>query len=142
MTKDKLTAVPNKDTRWKQRFQNFEKAFLLLERTLKIKQPSEAEGGGIIQFYEATFELSWKMLKDYLDEQGFTVTSPREAIKQAFQSDIIEDGHIWIEALEDRNLTTHTYDEKTAAKVIKRIRENYFPVINQLYNYMKNIINT
>lgn len=123
-----------KDVRWKQRFQNFEKAFLLLERTLKIKNPSEAEKGGLIQFYEMAFELAWKLMKDYLEEMGFTVYSPREAIKQAFQSGIIEDGQGWMDALEDRNITTHTYDEDTAEKVVSTIRASYFPMLRQLYS--------
>jgi nucleotidyltransferase substrate binding protein (TIGR01987 family) len=123
-----------KDIRWKQRFQNFEKAFLLLERTLEIKKPSEAEKGGLIQFYEMAFELAWKLMKDYLDELGFTVNSPREAIKQAFQSGIIEEGQGWIDALEDRNITTHTYDEATAEKVVSTIRAFYFPMLRQFYS--------
>lgn len=126
-----------KDIRWKQRLQNFEKAFLLLERTLKIKNPSEAERGGLIQFYEMAFELGWKLMKDYLEEEGFTVNSPREAIKQAFQSGVIDAGQQWIDALEDRNLTTHTYDESTAEKVVATIRTSYFPVLKHLYTVMK-----
>ena len=55
-----------KEIRWKQRFVNFEKTFLLLERTVKIGELSEAERGGLIQFYEVSFELSWKTMKDYL----------------------------------------------------------------------------
>ncbi|MBU0567229.1 nucleotidyltransferase substrate binding protein [bacterium] len=129
--------VKNKDIRWKQRFQNFDKAYLLLERTLKIENPSEAERGGVIQFYEMAFELAWKLMKDYLDEQGFTVQSPREAIKQAFQSGIIEDGHVWIDALEDRNLTTHTYDEDIATEVVSKIRMVYFPALSQLYDLLR-----
>ncbi|MBN1849210.1 MAG: nucleotidyltransferase substrate binding protein [Deltaproteobacteria bacterium] len=127
----------NKDIRWKQRFQNYEKAFLLMKRTLEIQNPSEAEKGGIIQFYEMAFELAWKLMKDYLEEVGYTVNSPREAIKQAFQSGIIEDGQKWIEALEDRNLTTHTYDESIAEKVVSAIRSLYFPILMQLYSFMK-----
>ncbi len=127
-------ATGKKDIRWKQRFQNFEKAFMLLERTLKINNPSEAEKGGLIQFYEMSFELAWKLMKDYLEELGFTVNSPREAVKQAFQSGIIEDGQGWIDALEDRNLTTHTYDESTAEKVVSTIRSSYFPMLQQLHS--------
>lgn len=127
----------NKDIRWKQRFQNFEKAFLLLQRTLEIQNPSEAEKGGLIQFYEMAFELAWKLMKDYLFEQGFTVNSPREAIKQAYQSDIIDNGQEWIDALEDRNLTTHTYDESIADKVVSAIRKSYFPILNELYSSLK-----
>ena len=127
-----------KDTRWKQRFQNYEKSFLLLKRTLEIENPSEAEKGGLIQFYEMAFELAWKLLKDYLYELGFDINSPREAIKQAYQSDIINSGQEWIDALEDRNLTTHTYDEETAEKVVKSINESYFPLLDELYNRLKN----
>jgi nucleotidyltransferase substrate binding protein (TIGR01987 family) len=127
----------SKDIRWKQRFQNFEKSFLLLKRTLEIKKPSEAERGGLIQFYEMTFELAWKLLRDYLYEQGFSVNSPREAIKQAYLSEIIADGQGWIDALEDRNLTTHTYDEETALKVVKSIKDAYFPLLNALYTSIK-----
>jgi len=71
------------DIRWQQRFHNYEKAFLLLERALTIAAPSEVERGGIIQFYEMAFELAWKVMKDYLEQLGFTVNSPRDAIKQA-----------------------------------------------------------
>ena len=72
----------NKDTRWKQRFHNFEKALQLLERGLQLKNPSETERGGIIQFYEMSFELSWKLMKDYLNEEGYNIKSPKQAIKQ------------------------------------------------------------
>ncbi len=126
-----------KELRWKQRFQNFEKAYRLLERTLNIKNPSEAERGGLIQFYEMAFDLSWKLIKDYLDEQGFNVQSPREAFKQGFQLGIIENGQTWIEALEDRNLTTHTYDEGAAKKVIATIRSDYFPILKKMYQRLK-----
>ncbi|MCK4345422.1 MAG: nucleotidyltransferase substrate binding protein, partial [Bacteroidales bacterium] len=66
----------NKDIRWKQRFQNFEKAFLLLEKAVSIDNPSEVERAGLIQFFEITFELSWKLMADYLEELGFVANSP------------------------------------------------------------------
>ena len=127
----------NKEIRWKQRFVNFEKAFRTLERTVAIENPSEAERGGLVQFFEVTFELSWKTLKDYLEADGFQVKSPREVLKQAFQSGIIQDGHVWMEALEDRNLTAHTYNEETALKIDRLIREHYFPAIVALHEILK-----
>jgi nucleotidyltransferase substrate binding protein (TIGR01987 family) len=120
------------DVRWKQRFQNFDRACALLERTAANPDLSEAERGGLIQFFEMAFELSWKLLKDYLVTEGYGVTSPREAIKQAFQNQLIQDGGVWLTALEDRNLTTHTYDEETALRVEKKIREHYLPLLRQL----------
>lgn len=117
------------DIRWKQRFIHFQRSFQLLENTMAIQHPSEAERAGLIQFFEISFELSWKVLKDYLEEEGFTISSPRDAIKQAFQINIINDGHVWIEALKDRNLTVHTYEEKIAIAVEKKIRGTYFPAL-------------
>jgi len=59
------------DIRWKQRFVYFSKAFKLLEQTIAIKKPSEAERAGLIQFFKMAFELAWKVLKDNLEEEGF-----------------------------------------------------------------------
>lgn len=125
------------DIRWKQRFQNFERSYQLLEDTLRISRPSDAERAGLIQFFEMTFELGWKLMKDYLEDQGFSVNSPKEAIKQAFQSELIEDGHGWVDALNDRNLTTHTYQEETAVKVEQKIRNDYFTLLQALYEQFK-----
>lgn len=129
------------DIRWQQRFHNYEKAFLLLERALTIAAPSEVERGGIIQFYEMAFELAWKLMKDYLEHQGYTVNSPRDAIKQAFQANILDDGQLWIDALSDRNLTTHTYDENKAIEVVANIRTRYFTGLQQLYRRLMSELN-
>ncbi len=129
------------DIRWRQRFQNYEKAFLLLERALSITAPSEVERGGIIQFYEMTFELAWKLMKDYLELQGYTVSSPKDAIKQAFQATILEEGQLWMDALSDRNQTTQTYDENKAIEVTAKIKSHYFPVLQQLYKRMSAELN-
>ncbi|MGD9994139.1 MAG: nucleotidyltransferase substrate binding protein [Salinivirgaceae bacterium] len=126
-----------KELRWKQRYVNLDKAFKLLERTLAIEQPSEAEKGGLIQFYETCFELSWKTLKDYLENEGFEVKSPRETIKQAFQTGIIKHGELWMAALEDRNLTSHIYDEKLINEIAQKIKVHYFALIKELHHFFK-----
>ncbi|MGL5034570.1 MAG: nucleotidyltransferase substrate binding protein [Microcystaceae cyanobacterium] len=125
------------DIRWIQRFSNFERAFLLLSEAIKIECPSIIERAGLIQFFEIAFELSWKVLKDYEEWSGFTVKTPREVLKQAFQSGIITDGQDWIQALQDRNLTAHTYNEKTAIAVEKSIREIYFILLTDFYQTFK-----
>lgn len=127
-----------KEIRWKYRFDNFSKSFKVLSRSLKIAEPSEVERGGVIQFYEMTFELAWKTIKDYLQEEGFEVKSPRTAIKLGIQIELLENAHDWMDALDDRNLTAHTYDEETAKKVYKSIKNIYFPILNQFYVKLKN----
>ncbi len=123
-----------KEVRWKQRFENYKKAFAVLEKAVQIENPSEVEKGGIVQFYEMTFELAWKTLKDYNEAQGFITKSPREAIKQAYQMDIIDDGHRWMEALQDRNVTAHMYDEKNIIEIISRIKSEYYPLLKDLFH--------
>ena len=126
-----------KDIRWKQRFENFNKSYILLEKYSKKSNLNELEQAGIIQFFEMTFELGWKVLKDYLEADGYIVKSPRETIKQAFQNDIINDGHIWIDALSVRNLTTHTYDESLAKKIVDDIINIYFPELKKMHDKLE-----
>lgn len=121
------------DIRWQQRYAHFQKAFRFLEQTVAIAQPSDAERAGLIQFFEMTFELAWKMLKDYLEAEGFSVISPRATIKQAFQAGLLDDGHVWLEALTDRNLTVHTYEESLALAVEQSIKTRYYPALLALH---------
>lgn len=126
------------DVRWKQRFQNLEKSLSFLELAMKIENPDIIQKAGLIQFFEISFELSWNVLKDYLEDQGFfELRSPRDTIKKAFQVGLITDGHLWIQALKNRNLTAHTYDEKMADQVADEIRFVYYPLIQEIYTKLK-----
>lgn len=130
--------MENKDIRWKQRFQNFKKALSLLESSLNILEPDIIQKAGMIQFFEMCFELSWNILKDYFVEQGFTeINSPRTAIKKGFELGLIADGHLWLKLLEDRNITSHVYDEEIVNEVEGLIREKYYPLIKELYETME-----
>lgn len=80
-----------------------------------------------------TFELAWKVLKDYLESEGYIVKSPRETVKQAFQIGLIDNGHVWIDALSNGNLTTHTYNEELAIKMTSEILDAYLPELDKLY---------
>lgn len=123
-----------KEIRWKQRFENFEKTYKLLEKYSEQTITNKLEKAGIIQFFEMAFELAWKVLKDYLESEGYMVKSPRETIKQAFQIGLIDNGHIWIDALADRNLTTYTYDEELASKMATEIISVYLPELKKMYD--------
>ncbi|MBN2897433.1 MAG: nucleotidyltransferase substrate binding protein [Clostridia bacterium] len=122
-----------KEIRWRQRFDNFEKSYRLLAQYVETPIETELERAGIIQLFEVSFELAWKVMKDYLESQAFNVKSPRETIKQAYQIGLVEDGHVWMDALADRNLTVHTYDEKMAKKMLDDIIQVYYPSLRALY---------
>lgn len=126
-----------KDIRWRQRFENFEKSYQLLAQTIEIEKPSVVERAGLIQFFEVTFELSWKLLKDYLESQDVNPKFPRDTIKEAFKYELIQDGDAWMAMLTDRNLTVHTYNETKASEIESKIRNTFFPAIKQLYVQMK-----
>ncbi|SDD75088.1 nucleotidyltransferase substrate binding protein, HI0074 family [Algoriphagus faecimaris] len=125
--------MKNEDIRWKQRFSNFSKVMGHLENALQIPEPDMVQKAGIIQFFEMSFELAWNLVKDYLEEQGFVdIRSPRAALKKAFEVNLLENGHDWMDLLQDRNLTAHTYDEQKSTEMKKLIQEKYFPILKNL----------
>ncbi len=125
------------DIRWKQRYANFEKALRQLKEFVAQPILNKMEKQGLIQCFEYTFELAWKTAKDYLEEEGFDINSPRKAIQTAYQSGLIANGHLWIDALEKRNLMAHTYDEKKADEAEYLIRNQYCLMLSELYEQLK-----
>ncbi len=132
----------SKDVRWKQRFENFEKARKKLHHALSVYQQdrdNEIYQMALIQSFEFNFELGWKTVKDFLQYQGIkNISLPRDVIKYGFQHNIIENGQAWIDMMEDRNLNAHTYDETNADKAIHNITEYYVDAIDQVYDFLKN----
>jgi nucleotidyltransferase substrate binding protein (TIGR01987 family) len=130
------------DVRWKQRFRNFERRFILLRSALDertVESFSELELEGLIQRFEYTFELAWKTLKDYLEYTGIVLEqiTPRAVIKAAFAAKIIDDGQVWIDMLAHRNLMSHVYDFKKFQEVTGAIKNSYLHVLGELYLYLK-----
>ena len=130
--------------RWVQRFENFEKASTnLTETTECIKQNgiNKIYTMALIQAYEIVFELAWKTMKDYLQFNGIITDTPRETIKEAFSKNIISDGQIWIEMMEARNKTSHTYREEYAKSLCDDILNIYSKQTGNLLEFFKGKIN-
>lgn len=127
--------------RWRQRFQNLDRAFGQLTSAVdRISELSDLEKEGLVQRFEYTFELSWKTLKDYLASNGVDAKFPREVVKQAFHYDIIENGDIWMDMLEKRNLIAHTYNEENFKLAVSAIVSSYYPALKQLHNHLKGLL--
>lgn len=118
--------------RCRQRMVNYTKSLAHLRTTVEKESLNEIEKAGLIQFFEVAFELSWKVMKDYLITEGYDVKSPREAIKTAFDYGLISDGVKWLEALEKRNLAAHTYDESILDELEELITHTYYPMMEAL----------
>lgn len=114
-----------KITRFYQRKENFLKALKLLSTQAQKEIKTDENIAALLHFYDMTFELAWKLLKDYLEVEGTIVQSPRGTIKTAFQQGLIAEGHVWLEMLEARNRIAHTYEEEMAKQLSKEIVEHY-----------------
>ncbi|MDT8447246.1 MAG: HI0074 family nucleotidyltransferase substrate-binding subunit [bacterium] len=91
----------------------------------------------LVQAFEFSFELGWKLLKDYLEHQGFErVKTPREAVKLAFKAEVITDGQCWIDMLESRNLMAHSYNEEAAQEAVRLIVSRFQQGLAQLQSYL------
>lgn len=101
---------------------------------------SELETQGLIQAFEFTHELAWKLIKDYFAYQGNpAIVGSRDAVREAFAQGLIDDGEIWMEMIESRNRTSHTYQLNVATEIAARIIERYQPLFGQLLTTMQNL---
>jgi len=130
----------NNENRWRQRFQNFSHAYALFVEIIEdhdVQQLSDLEKEGFIQRFEYTFELAWKTLKDYLEDSGFEVKSPKETIRQAFHNEYITDGEVWMQALEARNRTSHTYNKEVLNNTVDFLVNDFYPTLRDMYFYFE-----
>lgn len=128
------------ELRWQQRFQNFTKAYLQLAEICAQEKLNKFEQAGLVQIFEFTFELGWKVLKDKLNYEGYSMAVPRDVIKQAFQVGYIKDGTTWLDALDKRNLLAHIYNENLAYEAMSLIKDRYFPILSALYLFFNDEI--
>jgi len=120
--------------RFEERKQELQNAIQRLEESV-LAPKSDIVRDSAIQRFEFTFELAWKALQLYLENQGLESGSPRQAIKNAFQQGIFRDEQeteAWLKMLEDRNLTSHTYQEKLAEDIYSRIASAHLPLLKSL----------
>ncbi|MBX2927602.1 MAG: nucleotidyltransferase substrate binding protein [Saprospiraceae bacterium] len=123
-------------TRWKQRFQNYESAFLRLKEAMEMGQLNELERNGLIQRFEFTLDLSWKVLKDYLENKGFSFKpSPKDTLRLAQQSGFIDFAQELIDGLDIRNELSHDYSGEKFNGSEPRLRTDVFPALEQLYHF-------
>ncbi len=132
------------DIRWIQRFNNYKKAMSQLEAAVILMEERDLsllEKQGTIQAFEFTHELAWKTMKDFLNERGNSeIYGSKDSARQAFQYGLIEDGDTWLQMVKSRNLTSHTYNEKTSEDIIHLIRTDYFKAFKQFEEKMESIL--
>lgn len=131
------------DVRWKQRFSNYDKALQQLTEAIESNgaNPVDIVKEGIIQRFEFTHELAWKVMKDYLEYEGFqNINGSRSATREAFNKGLIEQGQAWMEMIESRNRTVHTYHKNILEVEFSKIEGIYFPLFVDFYTKMKALL--
>ena len=133
-----------KDIRWIQRFSNFRKAFGKLNEVAEIvaiNDLSDLEKEGLIQRFEYTHELSWKVMKDFFEFEGnATIMGSRSATRLAFKNGIITDGEGWMDMIRSRKLTSHTYNEATADEIVLKIINIYNGLFKEFEAKMRGFV--
>lgn len=122
------------DIRWQQRFANYQLALQQLDTFFEPPALNDREQQGLIKAFEYTFELAWNSLRDLLRSQGnSTLLGSRDTLREAFRLGLIEDGETWMLMIQDRNLTSHTYNRSTAEAIAANIVDRYLPCFKDLH---------
>lgn len=125
--------MENQDIRWKQRFDNFKKAFAQLDKAVLQGDFNELERQGLIKAFEYSYELAWNTLRDFLLNKGYSdIIGSKDSFRLAFQLGLIENGNLWMDMVRSRNLTSHTYNLETAVSIEEEIEKNYHRMFKQL----------
>jgi nucleotidyltransferase substrate binding protein (TIGR01987 family) len=124
--------------RWRQRLEDLKKAYGRLKEALARTEFDELEKDGVIQRFEFTFELVWKTMKDYLEDQGvINIASPKKTLRKAFQDGLFANDELWLQMLEDRNNLSHLYKQEMSDNIFKSIKEIYSQAIDDLISTLE-----
>jgi nucleotidyltransferase substrate binding protein (TIGR01987 family) len=131
----------NLPPRWQQRLNNYSNALAQLKSGVELstqRSLSNLEKQGLIQSFEFTHELAWNVMKDYFANQGNpNITGSRDAVREAFSKGLVAAGEDWMEMIQSRNQTTHTYNQKVADEIVERITAVYFSLFESFLIKMR-----
>ena len=125
------------------KFMNLKKAYSRLKEVSDIYDgKNDIIRDSLIQRFEFTYELTHKTLKEFMKYLGVTLENsfPRTIFKKAYVSNLISDDKVWINLLEDRNLTSHIYNESMSDEIADRIVTKYVAAIGELIDNLENLL--
>lgn len=120
------------------KFENFCAALNNLKEIYTYEEPyNTVVLTGLVGLYEICFEQSWKAVKEILFLNGFAESqtgSPRQILKSAYQSGMIHDESLWLEALNSRNNVAHAYNQAIALDIIRNTKDKYYQMFCELHD--------
>ena len=96
---------------------------------------------GLVGLYEITFEQSWKMMKEILQNHGYeegATGSPKIILKTAYKAGMIKDEELWLRALQARNNVTHSYNQKIALGIVSEAKNEFYKMFVELKEEVEN----
>lgn len=135
----------NQDIRWKQRFDNYQKAvgYLKSESEEYADTDIDVIKKGIIQSFEITHELAWKLMQDILKWEGeVDIYGSKSASRLAFNRGLITHGEVWLDMVKSRNITVHTYDETVLTEEFNKIIKDYLPLFIEFEQRVEKLCQT
>ena len=84
-----------------------------------------------IKRFELCSELSWKVIQSFLRDRGLDCRSPRDCFREAFSYGLLTEEEVWVQMVQDRNLSVHTYNQELANRLYSRL-PRYLPAFRQL----------
>ena len=96
---------------------------------------------GLVGLYEITFEQSWKMMKEILQNHGYeegATGSPKIILKTAYKAGMIRDEELWLRALQARNNVTHSYNQKIALGIVSEAKNEFYKMFVELKEEVEN----
>ncbi len=136
--------MEDQDIRWKQRFEHFIGALRQLKNANELRKErsfTELELQGAVQAFEVTQELSWKVMKDFLESQGKTdLFGSKTVVREALNVGLILNGEEWLRTIESRNKTSHVYDEKEILIILEIVFNQYLSIFVEFETKMKTFL--
>jgi len=114
---------------------DFKSALIALEQAV-VEAESDLEVDGMIQRFEFTYELLWKLLKLYLEREGIFVRTPRECFKEAYRLGFIANEEHGLKMIDDRNVSVHIYDRALSREMLERIKTWYVKIFQEILRHV------
>ena len=127
------------------KFDNFCSALANLKDIFEYEEPyNNVVLTGLVALYEICFEQSWKAMKEILEQNGVSEAqtgSPRQILKTAYQTGLVKDEQLWLNALVTRNNVAHAYNQAIALDIVRKTKATYYQMFCDLKSEIESIWN-
>lgn len=130
--------------RWEQKLGSYSKALRRLAEIVscaKTRELSDFEKDGLVQRFEFTHEMAWKVMMSFCRHQSpeTELFGSKDSTRWAFSHGLISDGELWMEMIQSRNSTLHNYDGEVADHVVQRVVGDYFASMVAFHDKMQGL---